>query len=649
MHEKMENKRKFEIFLGETYNHPRKSMRLKSKPFSRLSQDEYLQKEIDKNKCEETNVSTNNYDSNNDVAQQSISNEASSTENKDEQGPVFSRYRRDKSRPKKPKSKKSNPHSGENTIIDQVEYSNSCDCQLLVSSLPCDCSKSTKNQNEKFDYEMIIKEDIPDKNPPIKAKKQGIIKKVKKVTKAIYNYCSYVIYGYESDEQSDDDLSNLTNSASSCWENAFNKFPFLKQFDPLAPKNPIPSVIYPYSSTLTNEPSNSTEALCTKCGLHYVSSNILNGTNSHNNNIREGNNNRHDFLPVESVSRHMAPQSSPKSLHLLVMFIAFDCNIGPPNFDNCHSLRYHPILRRFGKPIIDEFNALNFVHDSIMNCWANSWKVALVVLGEVKELNRFFMEIRKIFKSEILDIIFIQPSESSYSLSFPKYFNQLDISVAKNSYTTSWMEKYGKIMDNVIQKAYRDEDKIYFYNKDEPYYEFTNFYRAPIRKDFEEWPTTEHYFQAAKFKDRYIRNNIRFAYTAREAFTIARKNDFRKREDWESPIPPDNVIFKEGIMKEALWLKFTQHENLKYKLLSTGKVKIFEHTENDRYWGDGGKNQNGRNRLGIMLQELREMLMEHEKAKLIKKYNSDQYQKWFLSELKELKQFDDLIAFDDSD
>ncbi|EXX70569.1 hypothetical protein RirG_086270 [Rhizophagus irregularis DAOM 197198w] len=110
-------------------------MRLKSKPFSRLSQDDYLQKEIDKNKCEETYVSTNNYDSNNnnkDVAQQN--NEASS-----------SRYRRDKSRPKKSKSRKSN------TIIDQVEYSNSCDCQLLVSSLPCDCSKSTKNQNEKFD------------------------------------------------------------------------------------------------------------------------------------------------------------------------------------------------------------------------------------------------------------------------------------------------------------------------------------------------------------------------------------------------------------------------------------------------------------------------------------------------------------------
>lgn len=102
-------------------------------------------------------------------------------------------------------------------------------------------------------------------------------------------------------------------------------------------------------------------------------------------------------------------------------------------------------------------------------------------------------------------------------------------------------------------------------------------------------------------------------------------------------------------MREALFLKFTQHKNLKYKLLSTGKVKIFEHTENDRYWGDGGKNQNGLNRLGIMLQDLRKMLMEHEKAELIKKYKSDQYQRWFLSELKDLKQFDDLIAFDDSD
>jgi hypothetical protein len=109
------------------------------------------------------------------------------------------------------------------------------------------------------------------------------------------------------------------------------------------------------------------------------------------------------------------------------------------------------------------------------------------------------------------------------------------------------------------------------------------------------------------------------------------------------------MIFKEGIMREALFLKFTQHKNLKHKLLSTGKLKIFEHTENDRYWGDGGKNNDGLNKLGIMLQDLRGMLMEEEKAKLIKKYNSNRSQRWILSELEELKQFDDLIQFDDSE
>ncbi|RIA82634.1 hypothetical protein C1645_700007, partial [Glomus cerebriforme] len=187
---------------------------------------------------------------------------------------------------------------------------------------------------------------------------------------------------------------------------------------------------------------------------------------------------------------------------------------------------------------------------------------------------------------------------------------------------------------------------ILFYNKDEPYYEFTNFYRAKIVIDYEEWPTTEHYFQAAKFHDKYLRNKIRNVYSAREAFIIARNNDFQKRKDWESPQPPDNEIFKETVMRSALFEKFTQHKNLKYKLLSTGKVKIFEHTVNDRYWGDGGgRNHDGLNRLGIMLQKIREILMEEEKSNLINKYDSHSFIKWVVPELDELRQFDDLIDF----
>ena len=38
-------------------------------------------------------------------------------------------------------------------------------------------------------------------------------------------------------------------------------------------------------------------------------------------------------------------------------------------------------------------------------------------------------------------------------------------------------------------------DVILFYNKNEPWYEFTNFFCRPVAVDGKLWPTTEHYFQ----------------------------------------------------------------------------------------------------------------------------------------------------------
>ncbi|GBC06648.1 hypothetical protein RclHR1_00070015 [Rhizophagus clarus] len=631
------NKRKIESHFEEPYNQPRKSMRVGNKTPFRLSQDDYLQIEIDKMKKARSKdenfellsldtrkeTSSDNYDRNNnnkDVAQLSVNDEILNTEIIDEQPAIYSRQRKKKknyviqnskfkrlvnnfkeNNVQNDVGKYNQSHIEENTITDhpniktesdfnnikriesdenRMENSNPCGCQPLLS-LPCDCSKSIyKKNDEKIDYEMIIKEDIPDKN-------LGIIKRV---TKVIYN----MVHGYESDEPSDEpsdgDMSNQTKSASSRLKNVFYKF--LKQFDPFPPNSP------PYT------PSNLTVAF-----------------------------------------QHMDLQSSLNNL--LVIIITFDRQAGQLDIQRCHLLGYHPIYCHFSSPRIDEYNALNFVYDSIMNCWANSWKVALAVFGEAKELGQFFEKIREKFESEILEIIFIQPLKSPYSFFPTRCFNRLHIRVAKDSNTATWKDEYHRIIQNVVQKANRDRDKIFFYNKDEPYYEFTNFYRVPIWKGDEKWPSTEHYFQAAKFEDRFLRRKIRSAYSAREAFTIARQNDFQKRKDWESPKPPDNMIYKEGVMKEALFLKFTQHEKLKNKLLSTGKVEIFEHTENDRYWGDGGRNNNGLNKLGIMLQDLRKILMEDEKARLMRKYHSHRHQKWFLSKLKELKQFDDLIEFDD--
>jgi ribA/ribD-fused uncharacterized protein len=71
------------------------------------------------------------------------------------------------------------------------------------------------------------------------------------------------------------------------------------------------------------------------------------------------------------------------------------------------------------------------------------------------------------------------------------------------------------------------------------------------------------------------------------------------RRDWES--------VKVEIMRDALMAKFTQHDELRVLLLSTGDAKIVEHTENDAFWGDGGDGS-GKNTLGQLLMQVRESL-----------------------------------------
>jgi len=140
--------------------------------------------------------------------------------------------------------------------------------------------------------------------------------------------------------------------------------------------------------------------------------------------------------------------------------------------------------------------------------------------------------------------------------------------------------------------------EIRFYNRDDPYYEFTNFYRAPIQADGHTWPTTEHYFQAQKFVGTPYVGVIRKLTSAREAFQLARdpKVSRWRRSDWDG--------VKDDIMLKALRLKFMQHDKLRRKLLETADKTLIEHTSNDSYWGDGGDGS-GRNMLGKLLMQVR--------------------------------------------
>jgi len=61
-------------------------------------------------------------------------------------------------------------------------------------------------------------------------------------------------------------------------------------------------------------------------------------------------------------------------------------------------------------------------------------------------------------------------------------------------------------------------------------------------------------------------------------------------------------------MKEAVYAKFSQHEDLKEILLSTENKKIVEHAP-DSCWGDGMDGK-GQNRLGHVLVQVRQELQK---------------------------------------
>jgi hypothetical protein len=142
-------------------------------------------------------------------------------------------------------------------------------------------------------------------------------------------------------------------------------------------------------------------------------------------------------------------------------------------------------------------------------------------------------------------------------------------------------------------------NKILFYRVTEAYGEFSNFAPYPITMKGKQWPTAEHYFQGQKFAGTEHEHTIRKLASPMIAARKGRSRELPLRLDWES--------VKDDIMREALYAKFTQHPELHKLLLETGDAVLVEHTRNDCYWGDGGDGS-GKNRLGLLLMELREEL-----------------------------------------
>ncbi|AFY49671.1 hypothetical protein Nos7524_3897 [Nostoc sp. PCC 7524] len=148
---------------------------------------------------------------------------------------------------------------------------------------------------------------------------------------------------------------------------------------------------------------------------------------------------------------------------------------------------------------------------------------------------------------------------------------------------------------------------IYFYTVNEQYGCFSNFSAHGFVLDDLYWYTSEHYFQAQKFVGTLHVEQIRLAKTPKQAANMGRERKRPLRPDWEQ--------VKDNIMREAVLCKFATHADIKEILLATGNEEIVENSPIDYYWGCGADGS-GKNMLGIILMEVREILRTTDNTKV---------------------------------
>lgn len=137
-------------------------------------------------------------------------------------------------------------------------------------------------------------------------------------------------------------------------------------------------------------------------------------------------------------------------------------------------------------------------------------------------------------------------------------------------------------------------DKVLFYEG--PWYFFSNFSSFMVFWRGKWWMTSEHAYQAVKFEDPDIVEEIRNARSAYDVKKITRTHSDKKLENWQE--------IKLGIMEEIVRAKLEQHPYIREKLLQTGDMEIVEDSPKDSFWGRG-PDWKGENHMGKIWMKLR--------------------------------------------
>lgn len=140
----------------------------------------------------------------------------------------------------------------------------------------------------------------------------------------------------------------------------------------------------------------------------------------------------------------------------------------------------------------------------------------------------------------------------------------------------------------------------------------SNFYPSPITFEGISYPTVEHAFQASKVFDPVKRLECAQLETPGKAKRWGRRVSLRS--DWED--------VKESVMLDCLTSKFEDTIMRDLLIQTAPRILIEGNTHGDQYWGQ--QNSQGKNRLGILLMQVRSTLISEQEMGLNNNDNSSE-------------------------
>lgn len=140
---------------------------------------------------------------------------------------------------------------------------------------------------------------------------------------------------------------------------------------------------------------------------------------------------------------------------------------------------------------------------------------------------------------------------------------------------------------------------VLFY--EDEYFMLSNFSAHQVEFEGKLYPTVEHAYQAKKFKEEAIAEQVRLARSPVECKKIAYQYKDKWRTDWHE--------IKVEVMRQIVKAKLEQHQDVKEALIKTGTAEIKENSPVDIFWGVGPDGC-GQNQMGKIWMKLRESVLE---------------------------------------